>query len=95
MNTANLQLEGLYMALVALMGALKDKGLVSEAEIERALAEAEASVAADPVARDRPPANLHAVRFPIRLLRRANADPGSLSAQTFSALARGVGTDLS
>jgi hypothetical protein len=90
MNTANLQLEGLYMALVALMGVLKDKGLVSEAEVERALAEAEAAVIADPVARDRPPANLHAVRFPIRLLRRANADP-----QTFSALARGVGTDIS
>ncbi len=90
MNTANLQLEGLYLALVALMGVLKDKGLVTEAEIERALDEAEAAVDADPIARDRPPSNVHAVRFPIRLLRRANADP-----QTFSTLARGIGTDIS
>src|SRR5690606_15937290 len=34
MNTANLQLEGLYAALAALMNAIRDKGVLSADEIE-------------------------------------------------------------
>lgn len=87
MNTANLQLEGLYMALVALLGSLKAKGLLSEGDIETALADAERDLSRELERRDLSQANLQAVVFPIRLLRRANADPDS-----FASLARSVGT---
>jgi hypothetical protein len=45
MNSANLQLEGL---LLALLDSLKQKGLVTEQEIDEALATAEANVLVDP-----------------------------------------------
>ena len=79
MNTANLQIEGVLVALSALASALRQKGLLTEAEIETALADAEASVAAD----DRRPAelsasNVAAIAFPLRYLRVVNrADPES------------------
>src|SRR5690606_786426 len=41
MNTANLQLEGLYAAMAALMNAIRDKGVLSADEIETVLKDAE------------------------------------------------------
>ena len=41
MNTANLQMEGLLVALTQLIGALQRKGLLEREEIARALADAE------------------------------------------------------
>ena len=48
MNPANLQLEGLYAAVAALMHALRDKGVLSTLEIETALAAAEQKIETDP-----------------------------------------------
>jgi hypothetical protein len=48
MNSANLQLEGLLLALYALLDSVKQKGLVTEQEIDEALATAEANVLVDP-----------------------------------------------
>jgi hypothetical protein len=48
MNAANLQLEGLLLALYALLDGLKQKGLLTEQEIEEALSTAEANALADP-----------------------------------------------
>jgi hypothetical protein len=90
MNTANLQLGGLLLALSALIDELKVKGVLSEAEIDAALARAEAAALAD---QGRPAevsaANVDAVCFPIRFLRHAARH--APEARSFTAVASGVG----
>lgn len=90
MNTANLQLQGLCVAIASLMRALKQKGLLSEAEVEQMLAEAEHAAAQ--VGDRRRAANTEAVTFPIRFLRAVNADAGGGSPD-FQRIARIVGMD--
>jgi hypothetical protein len=91
MNTANLQLEGLLLALSSLVDVLKRKGLLTQQEIEEALDRAEANALAD--AR-RPPdfrgANVDAACFPIRFLRLAAAR-GADQPPTFTEIATSVG----
>ena len=73
MNTANLQLEGLYLAVSAILNALREKGLLSTDEIDRALATAEQVNASDPLRPSQVSAsNVDAIRFPLRFLRLAN-----------------------
>ena len=73
MNTANLQLEGLYVAMSAIMNAVRQKGILTEEEIDRSLEEAEAALAGDA---NRPQelsaAYVDAILFPVRYLRLAN-----------------------
>ena len=89
MNTANLQLEGLYLVLAGLVAELRAKGLLDAADIDRVFDRAEAACAAE--AGRMSPANLDAVRFPARLLRAACAGaPAEIP--SFSALAARVGT---
>ena len=89
MNTANLQLEGLYLAITALNEMLVQKGLVSREEIVASLERAEQIALGDyRVEEDLSPANRDAVAFPIRLLLAANGAERDLS---FSELARRVG----
>ncbi len=94
MNTANLQLEGLLLAMAEVNRTLVAKGVLGVDEIEAALHRAEASATAEErMSQDLSPANRDAVCFPIRLLRLANSTPqGDLS---FSALARDVGASKS
>ncbi len=47
MNVANLQIEGLCLAIAALNRALIDKGLLSRTEIEGALKSAEVTARSD------------------------------------------------
>ncbi len=72
MNTANLQLEGVYAVLAALLQALLDKKVLSEDELGRMLTEVERGITADA---GRPvevrASNVEAMRFPIRFLRSA------------------------
>jgi hypothetical protein len=92
MNTANLQLEGLLLAVAAMAEALKDKGLVSQDEIETALARAESVARGDPRRpEEMSAANVAAVLFPIRFLRKANE--GGADAGAFSHLAARVARD--
>lgn len=92
MNTANLQLEGLYLALAAVNAALVRKGLLSRDEIDDALLRAEQTALGDPRAEENlRPAERDALAFPARLLRRANASAASDSPSNFSELAREVG----
>ena len=92
MNTANLQLEGVYLALAAVIGLLREKGLASEREIDLALAAAEVKATFDPT---RPqqlsPAHVDAICFPIRLLRIANHAQAAGQNPSFSELAVRVG----
>jgi hypothetical protein len=92
MNTANLQLEGLYAAVAALMLALREKGALSVQEIESALRAAEDKISTDPA---RPTklsdANRDAVCFPVRFLRLANKTSSEGQQLSFSELTTLVG----
>ena len=76
MNTANLQLEGLLLALASLLQAFERKGLLTREEIDAMLGEAEARARSEP---QRPSelsaANVDAVCFPIQFLRLAATRP--------------------
>lgn len=89
MNAANLQIEGLLMAVAAVNRCLVDKGVLSREEIEKALVLAEVGITGDDRAlEDLTPSNRDAVAFPIRMLREANARADRAE---FAALARSVG----
>lgn len=92
MNTANLQLEGLLVALTQLIGALQRKGLLSHEEIAQALADAEATARAHA---DRGgqlrEANQNAVLFPIRYL--AEATAAEASGKPFRAITADIGRE--
>lgn len=92
MNTANLQLEGIYAILAALVGVMREKGLLDTAEIDQLLTNVETALAFD---QHRPTelrgANVDAICFPARFLRvalQASCDGQRLS---FSQLAGQVG----
>lgn len=92
MNTANLQLEGLLMALASLNQALVARGVLATEEIDRALAISEQTALGDDrITEDLSPANRDAVLFPIRLLRLANNMAGDQAVPAFAELARRVG----
>ncbi len=92
MNTANLQLEGLYLALAAINEALVAKGLLTTEEIGLALRRAEAIATGDDrMVEDLSPANRDAVCFPIRLLQLANNPRAQQDLPNFSQLAKMVG----
>lgn len=91
MNTANLQLEGLYLAIASINNVLVRKGLVTVGEIDEALRRAEANATADDhIIEDMSPANRDAVCFPIRFLQMANSNPPNGDIPSFSDLARMV-----
>lgn len=69
MNTANLQLEGLMLAVAALLGEMKRKGSLDDRQIEQALDLAEQGASRRTT--DIPAANAEAILFPIRFLREA------------------------
>ena len=92
MNTANLQLEGVYAVLAALLVAVRDKGVMNNDELDQLLAGVEKTLACDvrrpTEVRD---ANVDAICFPARFLRkalRANAEGRDFS---FARLASEVG----
>jgi hypothetical protein len=94
MNTANLQLEGLYAAMAALIDALKEKGVVSSDEIDRALRDAEHRLAHESDRNaDLSDANVNAILFPVRMLRLFNECEGDH--RSFAELAAQVGRDKS
>lgn len=92
MNTANLQLEGLLMAVAAVNQALVAKGVLTTAELDRALAVSEQTILGDDrVAEDMSLPNRDAVAFPSRLLRLANNMSSDGEVPGFAELARIVG----
>lgn len=91
MNTANLQLEGLYLAIASLNELLVAKGLVTRQEIDNALRRAEQTAVGDYNVDEMSPANRDAVAFPARLLQLANNGGVDGQLQPFSELAKLVG----
>lgn len=93
MNTANLQLEGLYLAIAAMHEKLISKGLVSREEVDDAMRAAEQTAMNDHRSIENlRPAERDALAFPARLLRMANTTVADGAALSFSALARRVGS---
>jgi hypothetical protein len=91
MNIANLQLEGLYIAIAATNELMVGKGLLDRAELELALHAAESTAVNDDRGGELTSAQRDAVAFSIRLLRLANQAGGEGEIPSFSALARTVG----
>lgn len=92
MNTANLQLEGLVIAIASLNQALVARGALSNDEIDKALARAEQTALGDDrLTEALSTANRDAVLFPIRLLRMANGSAGGEGVPAFAELAKAVG----
>lgn len=91
MNVANLQIEGLCMAIIAINHALVEKGMLTQLELNRALKKAEAIARSDErFVEGLNPSSRDAVCFPIRILDAANKETTPRSS-TFSELARMVG----
>lgn len=91
MNVANLQIEGLLMAIASINHVLVKKGILSAEEIEIALRKAEASETGEERSDGMSPSNRDAVIFPIRMLQLANHCQPEADIPSFSALARMVG----
>lgn len=84
MNTANLQLEGLLLAVAALFAELKRKGTLDGDEIEAALDRA--AQGASERTTELSDANAEAILFPVRFLREAlRQSDGSLDYQSLAA----------
>ena len=91
MNTANLQLEGLVMAIASLTQALVARGALTTEEVDTALATAEQTALGDDrLTEALSTANRDAVLFPIRLLRMAKGSGGE-GVPAFAELAKAVG----
>lgn len=92
MHVANLQLQGLLMAMAGINRLLVEKGLVEAAEIDEALRRAEAVLSGeDRLFEDMSPANRDAACFPLRLLQLANQIEPGTDLPGFADLARKVG----
>jgi hypothetical protein len=91
MNVANLQLEGLLMAVASINQALVRKGVLSVEEIDLALRKAEANETDQDRADELSSAHRDAINFPIRLLLLANKRPPDSELPSFSALTKMVG----
>ena len=91
MNTANLQMEGVLMAMAAMCRLLRQKGLADAGEIDAALAEAEAALAEDDLRPEQlSHANVEAALFPLRFLREANRSEAPVAA-AYTEIATSVG----
>ncbi len=93
MNVANLQLEGLLMAVASLNHVLVRKGIVSAEELDIALRKAEAGETDQERAEGMSSSNRDAINFPIRLLQLANQCQPEADLPSFSTLTRMVGRE--
>jgi hypothetical protein len=91
MNIANLQLEGLYLAVASINDLLVKKGVLSREEVDLALRRAEQTALGDYRTQDLSPAERDAMAFAARLLALANNSAGDEFLPPFSELARQVG----
>ncbi|KAF2992819.1 hypothetical protein MJC1_00399 [Methylocystis sp. MJC1] len=92
MNTANLQLEGIYVILAAILGAMCEKGVFKREEIDALLSKVEAALSEDP---NRPEemrgSNVEAICFPARFLRQAIHGSSAEPSLSFADIAMRVG----
>jgi hypothetical protein len=89
-NVANLQLEGLLMAIASINHILVRKGVLTTQEIDVALRKAEASGASGEGSDTISPSDLNSVSFPIRVLQLANQCQPEADIPPFSELSQMV-----
>lgn len=90
MNTANPQLEGLYLALFALIRQMVSKGMLSEEDVGAAMNDARQRAERDFESSPMSDANRKAVLFPIELLALAGAIEKPDDDDTFRGMARRI-----
>ena len=90
MNTANLQLKGLIMAMASICDAIAEKELLTREEINAALAKAQKAIEEDDD-HELSGANRAAILFPIRVLQLAGEAGRKGEEATFSDYAKLVG----
>ncbi|ANM14692.1 hypothetical protein B5K08_28545 [Rhizobium leguminosarum bv. trifolii] len=90
MNTANLQLKGLIMAMASICDAIVEKELLTRQELNAALSKAMKAVEEDDD-HELSDANRAAILFPIRVLQLAEQAAGKGEQLTFSDYAKLVG----
>jgi hypothetical protein len=91
MNTANLQLEGLYLAVAAINNSLVERGVLTREDVDISLRRAEQVAIGDDRSDNMSPANRDAMTFAARFLRLANNMLGDGFTQPFSDLAEMIG----
>jgi aryl carrier-like protein len=91
MNTANPQLEGLYLAIAAMNRLMVEKQLLTHEEIRETLREVEDMVLEEPQPETMSDSHRKAVAFPIRLLILADEAAEKGAEVNFDDLARHVG----
>lgn len=92
MNTANLQLEGLLLAMSSLVETMIRKDVLTADEVQHALNRAEANASTDPLRpRELSGANVDAICFPIRFLRLAMDASAKGAPMNFAEIAGQVG----
>lgn len=92
MNVANLQLQGLYLAIASINNVLVAKGVLTRDEVNTALERAEQTALGDDrIFEDMNPASRDAVAFAARFLALANNSASETDIPQFSELARLVG----
>jgi hypothetical protein len=91
MNTANLELEGLYLAIASINNALVEKGLLSHAELQQAMSSAADVAEASCKQRRLSAANQLAILFPARFLKLASERAESGEPADFRSITEAVG----
>lgn len=91
MNVANLQLEGLIMAIASINHVLVRKGVLTVEEIDKALEKAQANMVDVSRLHELSNANRDSINFPLRMLQVTNQCPPEVDVPTFAEVARMVG----
>lgn len=91
MNVANLQLEGLIMAVASINHLLVRKGLLTVEEIETVLRQVQANMTGEERSEDLSLASRDAINFPLRALQICNRCASAGELPLFSKVARLVG----
>ena len=92
MNTANLQIEGLLVALATLNNRLISSGVLTREEVSDALDEALQTLSAD-TSRNLSDANVKAILFPVRFLADAVRATQDETDRAFAEETRRIGRD--
>jgi hypothetical protein len=91
MNVANLQLEGLIMAIASINQVLVRRGILTAEEIDTALRQAQATMVDERRADELSHSNRDSINFPLRALQVVNRCPPETGMPSFAAVARMVG----
>jgi len=88
MNVANLQLEGLLMAIASINHVLVRKGVLTVEEIDTALLKAQSNMTSEERSEELSLASRDAINFPLRVLHLCNQCPPEADLPQFSEIAR-------